>query len=77
MALDREKLGNFVGMLIATLRGEIGETSQRAERLGGALKELRAVREDAEARLRASRAQRAKREERLNRANEARAREAG
>jgi hypothetical protein len=71
MALDKEKLGNFVGVLIASLRSEIDETGRRAVRLGEALRHGRDIRAAAEDALETSRAQREAREERLKRANAA------
>ena len=65
MALDTDKVGAFVGVLIATLRAEIGEASQRGERLSSAVKHAKTAREHAEHALKQSRFRRAQREERV------------
>lgn len=65
MALDTDKVGYFVGVLIATLRAEIGEASQRGERLAAAVKHNQTARERAEKTLSTSRFRREQREERV------------
>jgi hypothetical protein len=74
MALSKHQLDNFVGIAIATLRGEISENAQRAKRLKEAVSHIGAVRRSGEDALETSRAQRENREQRLLRATEARQR---
>lgn len=55
---------NFVGVLVASLKAEIAETSQRGERLSEAVAHNAGARETAAATLDTVRAQRARREAR-------------
>jgi hypothetical protein len=71
MTLPKEQLGNFVGMAIASLRGDINESAQRAKRLQEAVAHVAKARIAGEEALETSRAQRETREERLMRANDA------
>lgn len=64
MEIDKDQAANFVGVMIATLRGEIGEATARAERLGAAVTHLRAARDNADEGLVESSRRRAARQER-------------
>jgi hypothetical protein len=63
--MDKTMAANFVGVLVAALRSEIAQTSQRADRLREAVKHSAAAREGAMAAVESVRAQRARREARL------------
>jgi hypothetical protein len=65
MALDKEQMGNFVGVAVSALRGEMEDQTRRAERLDGAMRRARKARAAAEAALETSRAQRLRRRKRL------------
>jgi hypothetical protein len=64
--MDKTMAANFVGVLVAALRAEIAETSQRGERLHEAVKHNAAAREGALAAIESIRAQRARREARAS-----------
>ena len=65
MALDDDTIATFTGVLIAALRAEIGEASQRAERMSEAVRHAQAARDKAQMALEASSARRQAREDRL------------
>lgn len=71
MALDKDRTANFVGVMLASLRAQVGEAGARAERLGGAVARMTRARQTALAALETSRRRRAARERSLEQANDA------